>query len=172
MRRVAFHVFILAFVIAYASCQVANPEACLELPDGSKIPSISLCNQFYVCDGGMLSEEGTCPSNMLFDSDNGVCDFAENVDCKGVPSPGFEPTDPPADTTLSPDTTAAPTSSPAQSCPPEDPAEPVFLPVKNDCSSYILCYHGREIVQSCPPNLYWNNASYECDSVSVANCKV
>lgn len=173
MRGVVFHVLAVASLIACSSCQQPrfDPADCQTLPDGSKIESPFLCNQFFVCENGMLSVEGSCPSNMLFDAETKVCDFAENVDCKGVPLPPEFETEIPKDTTPNTETEAPNSTTPSTKCPQEDPEEPIFLPVENDCKSYILCFHGKDIVRSCPSNMYWNSESLECGP-SSAHCKV
>ncbi|XP_030373041.1 chitin-binding domain protein cbd-1-like [Scaptodrosophila lebanonensis] len=38
-----------------------------------------------------------------------------------------------------------------------------FLPFEPDCRKYIQCDSGNEIVQSCPPLLYWNEVLQRCD---------
>ncbi|XP_062555527.1 protein obstructor-E-like [Armigeres subalbatus] len=184
MRCLTIQALIVACAIAYCSCQSFDPTVCLQLPDDSKIASPNVCNEFFVCEGGMLSEGGYCPANMLFNPVTQDCDFANNVDCQGVPlPPGFE-TDEPIETTEATESTGStgsteltqqpettePTTEPRK-CPSEDNEDPLYLPVHNDCSSYILCYHGKEIPLSCPANLYWNEKTTECDSSSIANCK-
>lgn len=168
MRSILVRGCVTAAVIAICSSQDFDPSVCMQLPDGIKIPSPFLCNQFYVCESGMLSEEGTCPPNMLFNPDSQDCDFAESVDCRGVSlPPGFET----EELTTQETETEEPTI-PSSGCPQEDPEDPIFLPVENDCSSYILCFHGKEILRTCPADLYWNSKTFECDSSSNAQCQV
>ncbi|XP_055590562.1 peritrophin-1-like [Uranotaenia lowii] len=142
-----------------------DPFMCVGLEDEARVPSPIQCNQFFVCEGGMPSDIGICPPNMLFSPDSLQCDFLENVDCGDVPLP-------PDFTTIEPEiTTTTTTSAPeVSSCPKEDPEEPIFLPVRDDCGAYILCFHGREIIRRCPNNLFWNSKTLDCDDPSKVTC--
>lgn len=155
-------------VIAISASQQFNLGlACMDLPDGIMISSPFECDKFYICGDGSLSEEATCPPGMLFNPNNQLCDFPENVDCRDVPLPPWaeNPTDP-----EEPTEPAEPNNP--NKCPSEDPEYPVFLPMLNECGSYILCFHGKEILMSCPDDLHWNTETMACDDPANANCGV
>lgn len=40
----------------------------------------------------------------------------------------------------------------------------------SDCNKYYLCDNGRPLVQSCPPDLYWNNNQKNCDWPRNVDC--
>ncbi|XP_058838642.1 probable chitinase 10 [Topomyia yanbarensis] len=171
--------FVITATITYTASEF-NPLICMDLPDGSKVPSPLFCNQFFVCQNGMLSDEGTCPPNMLFNPDNEECDFPQHVDCRGVPLPSEEDTDEPTNPTEATDPTdppeptdsAEPTDPPilTEQCPEVDSEFPVFLPVPDNCNAYILCFHGNEIRMECSAGLYWNKNTNKCDDPSNVDC--
>ncbi|XP_058065693.1 peritrophin-1-like [Anopheles bellator] len=155
-----------------------NPmEICQGKPDETKVLNPLSCEQFLLCQNGMPAGTGQCPTDMLFNAADEICDFPDKVDCGSVPlPPWFEDlTTTTSGTGTTPATTAGTgtTASPTASCPTvDDPLRPTYLPVPTDCSSYVLCYHGNPIAMKCPTVLQWNKATMTCDSPENAKCQV
>ncbi|XP_062555528.1 peritrophin-1-like [Armigeres subalbatus] len=132
--------------------------SCMELEDGILISSPHQCDKFSYCGGGSLSEEVSCPRGLLFNPDTQACDLPVNVNCRDIPLPPWMD---------------SPEIDKAGRCPKEDPEDPLFLPVVDDCSPfYILCFHGREISMSCYAGQYWNAETTTCDKPENVKCKI
>uniref|UniRef100_A0A182SHY4 Chitin-binding type-2 domain-containing protein n=1 Tax=Anopheles maculatus TaxID=74869 RepID=A0A182SHY4_9DIPT len=112
---------------------------------------------------------------MLFNAEQEICDFPENVDCGSVPlPPDFEQSSTVTSetaTTTEEETTESPSTT--HTCPAiDDPVSPMYLPKVDDCSSYIMCYHGNPLIMQCPNGLEWNAANSRCDFPENAKCQV
>ncbi|XP_035787625.1 probable chitinase 10 [Anopheles albimanus] len=139
-------------------------QICKGKADESMVVNPLSCDQFLRCVNEMPAGTGRCPDGMLFDAAEAICNFADQVECGSVPLPPEYTT-----TTLAPTTTEQPVSS---ACPAEDnPLIPTYLPVLDDCSSYILCYHGKPLTMKCPADLEWNAAIKMCDTAANAKCQ-
>ncbi|XP_052563860.1 peritrophin-1-like [Culex pipiens pallens] len=175
MCRKTFHLLVISLLsLSISHGEDFNPEICQDKPDGTQVRNPFQCNMFFVCEGGMIDEnEGMCPDGLLFNPDPAGCDIPANVNCGDVPlPPGFE-TEAPTQTppTEGPTTVLPTTQQPdRERCPEEDPEEPVFLSVADDCAAYILCFHGREILRKCPAGLHWNRLSNDCDDPKKVTC--
>ncbi|XP_058122286.1 peritrophin-1-like [Anopheles ziemanni] len=138
------------------------------------IKSPTQCSEYYICVDGKAIP-GQCPDNMLFNAEMEYCDFPDNVDCGTLPRPpGFEQASE-ATTPQEATTTTIPEASeaPGESCPAvDDPVVPTYLAVFDDCSSYILCYHGNPLKMKCPIGLEWNRQDSMCDTPQNAKCQV
>uniref|UniRef100_A0A182JLI8 Chitin-binding type-2 domain-containing protein n=1 Tax=Anopheles atroparvus TaxID=41427 RepID=A0A182JLI8_ANOAO len=153
--------------------QVFDPMViCQGKPDDTTVMNPVSCDLFMLCKNNLPAETGQCPDNMLFNAEAGYCDFPNNVDCGTVPRPpGFEQT---TGTPMVPTTTPTPeiTETPGESCPEiDDPVVPTYLPVLEDCSLYVLCYHGNPLTMKCPAGLEWNIAESTCDTPENAKCQ-
>jgi len=88
----------------------------------------------------------------------------------GPPPPTPEPTSEPP-TSITTESTSDPTStSPAPTTPsgspsPGDDCQPegMFSQYQPDCSQYLRCIYGKQMLMSCPSGLYWNQAVTTCD---------
>ncbi|XP_058122253.1 peritrophin-1-like [Anopheles coustani] len=82
-----------------------------------------------------------CAEGLLFDAEQAVCDFADNVDCEiGV-------------------------------CPSNlNPTIPTFLPNPTDCSRYFICIGGVAQEAQCAPSLLFNPETRRCELEETVEC--
>lgn len=113
------------------------------------------CEYFFYCHLGQALE-ASCPGDLWFDPDSGICEKRENVLCiLNIP-----PLKPPIIL-----------DEPIH-CPSIDGSEIVFIGSNVDCGRYYICYHSRPMRQQCIADLHWNSIRNKCDYPKNAKCKV
>ncbi|KFB41681.1 hypothetical protein ZHAS_00009309 [Anopheles sinensis] len=171
--QLVLHTLVL-LLLPVVSAQDFDPMViCQGKPDDTTVMNPVSCQLFMICKNNYPAESGQCPDNMLFNAAMGYCDFPDNVDCGSLPRPpGIEqPSETPPEATT---TTTPPVSeTPGESCPAvDDPVVPMYLSVLDDCSAYVLCYHGNPLKMKCPVGLEWNRQDSMCDTPQNAKCQV
>lgn len=149
-------------------------------------PHESDCSLYYQCFGGNKFEF-KCPDGLEFNPVALVCDYPELAGCTSIETTTLsdtttvdtfstteaQPTENPTTTekittTAVPTTTAEPTTTPA---PYVCPAEGVqYIPYPDNCSLYVHCVNGDGIVMECPPDLYFNPDTLNCDFPENVEC--
>lgn len=46
-----------------------------------------------------------------------------------------------------------------------------WVPHPDDCTSYLVCLHGKPLAMPCPSGLHWNSNVKTCDWPHSANCQ-
>jgi len=123
-----------------------DPDFCNDWQDMDAFPHPDSCKEYLICWDGELWEQ-TCDPGMLFDRWDGVCDWAEFVDCDD------DPVDLPDD-----------------ECPPPGSSEVRFLPSEY-CDEFYICINGQPILLFCRPGQHWNMEREFCDYPANAGCK-
>lgn len=132
---------------ADANCEFEDGEEddYEECPE-SGIKSIShpsSCEKYILCVGGNPFER-QCGPGLHFSRDLRNCVAAEDAGCKERP----------------------------MSCPEEDDlGNLVFLPNKEDCSMYYVCFGGEAMPLSCAKGLHWSVAEEACLDKADAECE-
>lgn len=147
------------------------------------------CEGFLKCSNGVFVEM-FCPPGLLFNSELGVCDWPENVDCtpsyqtppswnsstqSNSTTPSTNATTPSGSTTTSNVTASVPvppsgstTSSPSKITCSSD-SQPATLPHPN-CEYFYMCSNGEAFEIKCQDGLVWNQIEEYCDYPENANC--
>ena len=105
-----------------------------------------------MCSNGIQWENQYCPDDLLFNKDEGVCDWPQNVDeeCNGI----------------TPDPTEAPTEAPTV-----EPCEDGIYPHETDCNKFYQCSHGhRWPDQKCPKPLLFSAETNRCEHPAEVDC--
>lgn len=131
-------------------CTVAPPDipiySCPEYQ--GLFPHPEDCQKFIHCDHGVAHVKN-CPSDLHFNPQLKVCDWPYSAGCQGYPTlqPAFEDDEVPCDL--------------CESC---------FIPVGNDCASYIFCRNGTGYKLRCTESLLFNPKIEACDVASNVDC--
>lgn len=173
---------------------------CFQRPDGFA-RDVSDCQQYYICQNGHATP-ARCPNNLLFDAENEICGWREEVACFQCPRTELFSMLPVPRTcsqfyrcwqgratihTCPNSLVFNPTSfrcgflegsscegdlSVQRGCPARDRDEPVFLPDEFSCSAYHVCQNGVPFRQECGDDLHFNPSLGICDTPDRANCAI
>lgn len=116
------------------------------------LPFSELCEAYYLCVNGDRQEPPSyCPEGLYFDVTIGECNLAADVDC--------EPQT----------TTTTTTEAPTYQCPDQGVA---YIPYQGNCTLYILCIDGSQIIYRCPTGTLFDTSKLVCEDESTAVCTV
>ncbi|KAH9641720.1 hypothetical protein HF086_006234, partial [Spodoptera exigua] len=151
--------------------RIENPaEICAhENSEGILFPH-QKCNQFYQCSGGH-PVEFNCPTNLLFNEINKMCDWPDKVDCDNRlvtdDTDGGNNND-----NNAPDVIIGGDKN--------DPSQaPIICATENSdgvlvahefCDRFYKCFDGHPVALNCPMNLFYNPDMGYCDWPSNVNC--
>lgn len=142
--------------VALTRGRSSSKNPCKGRPDGSFAANPKGCNFFFYC-RNEKGVEAYCPNGMWFNSDSGICDQPENVECHfNDPPPTQSPTN----------------DDEAIVCPKKDARNVQFMASGVDCGRYYICYHGRAIRRQCISDFHWNVRDNQCDYPDIAKCQV
>lgn len=135
---------------ALANCEYGDGFA--QCPDEgiTSIPHPTLCSMFVLCVGGTRMKMD-CAPGFHFSSEFGSCVHPAVANCDL--EDGEEYVEKPC---------------PAQ----DDLTNLVFLPSKENCSEYSICYQGEPTHFSCANGLHWNQKHNVCMLKDEAGCKI
>ncbi|XP_060518419.1 mucin-2-like [Cylas formicarius] len=158
----------LGIFIAAAVSSLESSEETIRTPDPlcpypshnvTFYPDPNNCAHYFECyEGNKYSME--CPPDLYWNTVSDSCDYLEYVDCTRAQT---------ATTGKSTTPTTEGSWAPDPLCP--YPSHNVtFYPNPNNCSQYYECYEGNKYLMDCPPDLYWNTVSDNCDYLENVNC--
>lgn len=151
------------------------------------------CQSYYWC----LEEEAyhqTCPAGYAFNPRTKICDYPDNFECEAVTCAGattyLAPVPRNCDIYVSCDAGKSELKACdsgdqfnsktlkcederqvfCNTCPPQNPAYPVFLPDKSDCNAYYICNMGDAIRMRCDSKLEWSEWEDKCLLPDEAFC--
>ncbi|XP_062137356.1 probable chitinase 10 isoform X2 [Drosophila sulfurigaster albostrigata] len=141
---------------------------------GSFVEHAEDCRLFYLCMERGDAVLASCPSTMLFNADNKICDAPENVRCTNSSSntgSGGTSNPPPSasDNDLNNMVTDAATYCATLTPQPENDRI-VYIGSSTSCNNYYICYYGQAIPQTCSAELHWNAVTAKCDLPERAQC--
>lgn len=129
------------------------------------------CNQFYKCSAGR-PVEFSCPTNLLFNEINQMCDWPEKVDCDNRLIM--------ADDTGSENNNDKNDDSVVVGGDKHDPSQaPVICASENsdgvlvaheECNRFYKCFDGHPVALNCPNKLVYNPEMEYCDWPWNVNC--
>lgn len=121
------------------------------------------CDKYVNCLNGLAVEQ-ECPPELLF-SENGYCDFAQNVDCKGRKiSPGKVSNQYLVNQNRGTGSSAG--GNLADRCRGQ---KGQFLTER--CNTYLECWEGSAIERECPPGLFFSQIEGYCDFSHKVDCQ-
>ncbi|KAM8708359.1 hypothetical protein ACLKA7_015348 [Drosophila subpalustris] len=134
---------------------------------GSFVEHPEDCRLFYLCMEQGNAVLASCPSTMLFNAANKICDAAENVRCTNSTSSNPPPASDDNDLNMVTDA--------ASYCATLRPQQPesnriVYVGSSTSCNNYYICYYGQAILQACSSELHWNAVTAKCDLPERAQC--
>lgn len=167
---------IILLPLLVISAQQFDPmEICRGKPNNATVMNPLSCDSFLLCSDGLPAGTGQCPSEMLFNAEKEICNFPENVNCGSVPLPTQFQTSTEESTEMITDLSVETTTSsvPNESCPQiDDPVSPLYMSIPDNCTNYIMCYHGTPLIMQCPIGTEWNKNNSICDTPENAKCQV
>lgn len=149
-----------------------DPNFCESYNDFDSFPHPGSCQDYLICWQGELFEM-SCPVGENYDPIEGVCDYADRVECDSGPktTPKITPTRAPTRSpipipTRTPNRIPTPSRSPIpiptriptpdfNGCPPASSSKAVFL-AGDDCDEYYICIGGNPVLLRCRPGQHWN----------------
>jgi len=136
---------------------------------GSFVKHPEDCRMFYLCMENGDAVLASCPSTMLFNAENKICDAPANVRCTN--STGNTNSNPPpvGDNDLNNMVTDAATYCATLRPQPENDRI-VYIGSSTSCNHYYICYYGQAILQTCSMQLHWNAVTAKCDLPERAQC--
>lgn len=143
---------------------------------GSFVPHPEDCRLFYLCMESGDAVLASCPSTMLFNAENKICDAPNNVRCvNGTNSVdagnnGSDPSTRPGDSDVNEMVTDAASYCAALLAPQAGTNQIVYIGSSSSCNNYYICYYGQALLQSCSAELHWNAVTAKCDLPERAQC--
>lgn len=144
---------------------------------GSFVPHPEDCRLFYLCMESGDAVLASCPSTMLFNAENKICDAPQNVRCingtDGVNSKnnGTNPSNSPNDDIdVNVMVTDAASYCATLLAPQAGSNRIVYIGSSSHCNNYYICYYGQALLQSCSAELHWNAVTAKCDLPERAQC--
>ncbi|KAJ6635120.1 Peritrophin-44 [Pseudolycoriella hygida] len=162
---------------------------CATVRDGNYVRSSRSCNSYNLCMYGR-PQHGTCPKGYAFNPTNQVCETNFEVDCRSCSPFGIQHIANPDNCQMYYRCVNGVRTS--MTCPNEllfdrnfgdcNVASRVLCEVKNnicepfhslglitvgdplDCSSYYRCLNGKTFEAACPPGLYYNPYTANCEA--------
>ncbi|KAH8404492.1 hypothetical protein KR222_006622, partial [Zaprionus bogoriensis] len=145
---------------------------------GSFVAHPEDCRLFYLCMERGDAVLASCPSTMLFNAENKICDAADNVRCTngtnangnaGGNSGNSSPIDDDFDVN---DMVTDAASYCARLLVPQAGSSDriVYIGSSSSCNNYYICYYGQALLQSCSAELHWNSVTAKCDLPERAQC--
>lgn len=123
-----------------------DDHLCSGHADGHKAATNN-CNSFVICENG-IGHLQTCDQGLLFNQNQGYCDWAENVRCQEL---------------------VGPPQGAAPNCQGRDGE---MIRNNYDCSSYYLCEHNAALLYYCDNGLYFDPAINNCNWKANVVCTV
>lgn len=179
----AKYICALIFVATITSSNCAELEEfiCFGKPTDTLLPHPTECNAFFLCDGGVGFKK-TCPEKSFFNPKRNECD-PNYEDCNSpgdttTPdensssvAPTLQPTNLPTLSTENPLRPTTTTKAPLR-CPTEDTNDLTFLPSRERCDEFYLCYYGKPILFQCAVGYHYSESEKGCMLPDEAKCKV
>lgn len=136
---------------------VLNEKGCPKNEQVFKIMPHDNCNQFYMCSNGE-PYEFSCPESLVWNPDEGACDWPSQVDCGNRRLPG-----------VNPEAEATPAPSNAVSVCAREGSDGQLVPHEY-CNHMYLCARGVPVDIACPEPLLFNADSNTCDWDTQVDC--
>lgn len=109
----------------------------------ARIPNMSSCSRYFLCFNGVEVEK-SCSHGLEFHRGLQRCVRRNESDCE-------------LDLNI---------------CPPEnDPNNIIYIPNKDDCQKYFICYDGQPEEQDCGPTLHWDPVNNWCIRAEESTCE-
>lgn len=158
------------------------------------------CANYFICQNGQ-AVRARCPGNLLFDADNEVCWWREDVTCFRCPRNEVYALLPVPNTCYQfyqcwqdrPTIHSCPSSlvfdpktrrcnfpmgtgcegdeTVEEGCPAVDGPTPVYLAHGTSCTLYYVCSNGIQLERQCAQGLHFNPILRICDIPANANCQ-
>nr|QDA39872.1 chitinase 4 [Phenacoccus solenopsis] len=113
------------------------------------------CSSFYVCDGGRLNKR-KCPNGLLWNKQKRLCDWTYNVRCNQDIVEEQNP-----DTFRDEESTSSKNGCNAGQ----------YIRHLDNCNKYYECLWGEYHETQCPPGLFWNKQTMNCDWPGNVDCE-
>lgn len=173
---------------------------CHNRPDGFA-RDVTDCRNYFICQNNRATRD-RCPNNLLFDAENEICNWPEEVKCFQCPAHRLYSMLPaprtcnqfyrcwqgratihscPNGLVFNPNNLRCGflegsgcegDSELRRRCPARDGDEPVLMPDEFNCSTYHVCHNGEPVRQECDDGLHFNPVLGSCDTPENANCAV
>lgn len=124
-------------------CEQADKVECFACPADELFIDMPVVNecQQFVRCFNNQSEQLTCAEGLMFDRDAQMCNLRANVTCP------WEPVCPPRNEDL------------------------VFIRDRTNCAKFYLCMNGKPVNRTCPPTLFFNTLTNQCDLATNVECE-
>ncbi|KAG5666794.1 hypothetical protein PVAND_014804 [Polypedilum vanderplanki] len=101
------------------------------------------CAWFFTCNPGLPGIEGRCPNPFVFNHQQQICDYKENVDCVDA--------------------------DPITECPEKGFA---LISHPDACSKFVVCLDGKQQDRDCSPGLHFSSLEGKCVDPFFAQCTI
>jgi len=136
---------------------------------GSFVEHAEDCRLFYLCVENGDAVLASCPSTMLFNAENKICDAPESVRCTNSSSSIVN--NPPADSDNNFNNMVTDAATYCATLRPQPESDRiVYIGSSTSCNNYYICYYGQAILQTCSVELHWNAVTAKCDLPERAQC--
>lgn len=168
---------IAVICIVSSNCAELEEYICFGKPTDTLVPHPHECNAYFLCDGG-VGYKKICPDKSFFNPNRNVCDpnYKDCISTGNQTTPEeIWPTSTQLTSSPTSDATEGITTTTTQAplkCPVEDTNNLTFLPSRERCDEFFLCYYGKPVPFYCSLGFHFSEAHKSCAPPNEAKCVV